>query len=51
MRYDEQHWFNDSLPTRVLPISTDAPKELTLLLDDQFSQIAALLKPGRRARE
>lgn len=39
------------LPTRVLPISTDAPQELTLLLDEEFSQIAALLKPGRRARE
>lgn len=39
------------LPSRVLPISTDAPKDLTLLLDEEFSQIAELLKPGRRARE
>lgn len=41
----------DHLPERVLPISTDAPKELTLLLDDEFRQIQELLKPGRRARD
>lgn len=39
------------LPNRVLPISTDVPKDLSLLLDDEFSQIAELFKPGRRARE
>jgi hypothetical protein len=39
------------LPNRVLPVSTEAPKELTLLLDDEFTQIAELLKPGRCARE
>ncbi|WP_448612625.1 hypothetical protein [Modestobacter sp. URMC 112] len=39
------------LPNRVLPISTDPPKELALLLDDEFTQIAALLKPGRRASD
>lgn len=41
----------DHLPERVLPISTDAPKELTLLLDEEFRQIQDLLKPGRRARD
>jgi hypothetical protein len=39
------------LPNRVLPISTDAPKDLTLLLDDEYSQIVELLKPRRRMRE
>jgi hypothetical protein len=39
------------LPGRVLPISTDAPRDLTLLLDEEFGQIADLLKPGRRARD
>ena len=39
------------LPERVLPISTEVPQELTLLLDEEFGQIASLLKPGRRARD
>ena len=40
------------LPERVLPISTEAPQELTLLLDKRSSkQITDLLKPGRRARD
>ena len=41
----------EHLPERVLPISTEAPKELTLLLDDEFRQIQDLLKPGRRQRD
>ncbi len=40
----------DLLPTRVLPISADPPQDLTALLDEEFSQIAKLLAPGRRAR-
>lgn len=40
----------DHLPARVLPISADPPKDLTVLLDEEYSQIAALLAPGRRAR-
>jgi hypothetical protein len=35
----------------VLPISTDAPEDLSLLLDEEVSQIAELLKPNHRARE
>jgi hypothetical protein len=38
------------LPARVLPISTEAPRDLALLLDDEYAQIGALLQPGRRAR-
>jgi hypothetical protein len=40
----------DHLPTRVLPISTDPPADLDVLLDAQYSQIATLLEPGRRRR-
>ncbi len=38
------------LPSRVLPVSAEPPRELTILLDDEYGQIAALLRPGRRAR-
>jgi len=37
------------LPGRVLPLSVDPPRDLVLVLDDEYSQIAALLQPGRRA--
>ncbi|SFO87796.1 DUF3644 domain-containing protein [Amycolatopsis rubida] len=37
------------LPTRVLPVSVDPPRDLALIVDEEYSQIAALLKPGRRA--
>lgn len=37
------------LPTRVLPISAEAPMALDLLVDREFKRIADLLKPGRRA--
>jgi hypothetical protein len=40
----------DHLPSRVLPISTDPPRDLDLLIDEEYSQISELLKPGRRAR-
>jgi hypothetical protein len=40
----------DHLPARVLPLSVHPPKDLTLLLDEEYQQIAALLAPGRRAR-
>ncbi|WP_373305738.1 DUF3644 domain-containing protein [Streptomyces filipinensis] len=39
----------DHLPDRVLPVSVDPPRDLALLLDEEYTQIAALLKPGRRA--
>ena len=38
------------LPTRVLPLSVDPPRDLGLLLDEEYSQIGKLLQPGRRAR-
>ncbi|WP_433512211.1 DUF3644 domain-containing protein [Nonomuraea sp. CA-143628] len=37
------------LPLRVLPVSVDPPRDLSLLLDEEYTQIAALLQPGRRA--
>ncbi|MER6387503.1 hypothetical protein ABT236_03360 [Streptomyces sp. NPDC001523] len=40
----------DSLPVRVLPISTEPPMGLDILIDQEFSQIRDLLQPGRRAR-
>jgi hypothetical protein len=36
------------LPHRVMPVSTDPPKDLQLLMDDEFTQINALIKPGLR---
>jgi hypothetical protein len=39
----------DHLPPRVLPVSADPPRDLSLLLDEEYGQIAVLLQPGRRA--
>lgn len=39
----------DHLPLRVLPLSAEPPQGLELLVDREYSRIAALLKPGRRA--
>lgn len=36
------------LPERVLPISTTVPKELSLLVEDEFKIVKALLRPGAR---
>jgi hypothetical protein len=36
------------LPTRVLPMSAEPPRDIQLLIDDQFNQIQQLLRPGRR---
>lgn len=38
------------LPHRVLPISSEPPKDIQLLIDEEFKQIAELLQPGRRRR-
>ena len=38
----------DLIPERVLPISTQPPKDLQVLLDSELSQIDGLLKPGSR---
>ena len=40
----------DILPSRVLPISTEPPAEIELLIDRTYSQIADLLQPRRRRR-
>jgi len=40
----------EHLPVRVLPVSADPPQDLAIVLDHEYSQIAALLRPGRRAR-
>jgi hypothetical protein len=41
----------DHLPTRVLPLSSRPPAGLDLIIDQEFSQIAELLKPGRHQRD
>ena len=38
----------DLIPERVLPISTQPPKDLQVLLESELSQIDGLLKPGSR---
>lgn len=40
----------DHVPTRVLPISAEAPQDIQLLIDSEYSQIQRLLKPGNRRR-
>lgn len=40
----------DSLPVRVLPISTEPPETFDVLIDREFKQVQDLLQPGRRAR-
>lgn len=40
----------DHLPLRVLPISVEPPQDFVTLVDREYANIAALLKPGRRAR-
>jgi hypothetical protein len=39
------------LPARILPISTQAPKDIDFIVDREFRKIAELLSPGRRARD
>jgi hypothetical protein len=36
------------LPHRVLPISSEPPRDIQLLIDEEYNQIAQLLAPGRR---
>jgi hypothetical protein len=40
----------NQLPTRVLPISTDPPAEIDVLIDEQYRQAQELLQPGKRRR-
>lgn len=39
------------LPARVLPISTQPPKDIAFLVDREFNKVGELLAPGRRARD
>jgi hypothetical protein len=49
-----QRIFDDTLakhiPQRVLPLSTEPPRDIQLLLDEDYQQIAQLLAPGKRKR-
>lgn len=38
----------DQLPARVLPVSTQPPEDLQVLIDREYSQVRALLSPGHR---
>jgi len=40
----------DHLPVRVLPISTEPPKDVQLLISSEYKQIQDLLAPGHRKR-
>lgn len=40
----------EHLPHRVLPMSSEAPRDIQLLIDDEYTQVAQLLRPGRRRR-
>lgn len=46
--YDER--LADYIPGRVLPLSTDPPENLALLIDQEYQQIQDLLDEGERAR-
>ena len=39
---------SDHLPHRVLPISSEPPRDIQLLMDEEYTQISQLLTPGRR---
>jgi hypothetical protein len=39
------------LPTRILPVSTQVPKDIQFIIDREFKKIGQLLSPGRRARD
>lgn len=42
--------FSTELPERVLPVSTNPPRDLDLLIRNEIEQIIPLLEPGRRKR-
>lgn len=46
-----QETLADVLPLRVLPISTEPPQSIDVLIDSQFHQISQLLQPGNRRRD
>jgi len=40
----------DHLPLRVLPVGSEPPQDFQTLIDREYANVAALLKPHRRAR-
>ncbi|MDJ0344933.1 hypothetical protein QMK19_30215 [Streptomyces sp. H10-C2] len=40
----------DRLPARILPVSTEPPRDIQLLIDEEFTQVQRLLAPRRRGR-
>lgn len=48
-RFDDS--LADHLPARVLPVSTQAPRDIDFIVDREFTKIGELLTPGRRARD
>ena len=44
--FDEK--LSDFLPARVLPVSTEPPKDLDVLVEDELKYIRAMLRPGQR---
>ena len=38
------------LPRRVLPLSSDPPRDIQVLIDEEYSVVGQLLAPGRRKR-
>ena len=40
----------DQMPLRVLPVGTEPPQDFQTLVDREYTNIADLLRPGRRAR-
>lgn len=41
---------SELLPNRVLPVSTSAPMDLTVLFDNETAEVVKLLQPGSRKR-
>lgn len=41
---------SDFLPERVLPVSTNPPKDIDVFMDEEFTQILKLIRPNTRKR-
>jgi hypothetical protein len=48
-RIFKDHLINH-LPHRVLPVFSEPPRDIQVLIDEEYRQVAALLQPGRRRR-
>ena len=40
----------EHLPHRVMPVSSELPRDIQLLIDEEYQQVYDLLRPGRRRR-